>query len=104
MQAVFQAIDLAEDWITRVDLYVDLRLCTGGSTWPVLAWLDARLFAGWRAREVNLVRRPAVESLVRAVLIGPVDDESHFVLAIRLVLGYRDQTQNLLDLQVALLL
>jgi hypothetical protein len=27
----------------------------------------------------------------------PVDDESHFVLEIRLVLGYRDQTQNLLE-------
>ncbi len=48
-------------------------------------------------REVNVVRRLAVESLVRAVLLVPVDDESHFVLEIRLVLGYRDQTQNLLE-------
>ncbi len=55
-------------------------------------------------REVNLVRRLAVESLVRAVFIVPVDDESHFVLAIRLVLGYRDPTHNLLERSMETLL
>ena len=34
---------------------------------------------------------------MRAVLIVPIDDESHFVLEIRLVLGYRNQIENLLE-------
>jgi hypothetical protein len=31
------------------------------------------------------------------MLIVPIDGECHFVLEIRLVLGYRNQTQNLLE-------
>ena len=55
----------------------------------------------WRpARVVHLVGRLAVQGLVRAVLVVPVDDELKFVLELGLVLRNCRETQQLFQRSV----
>lgn len=97
MTAAFVTVQLEEDRIAGITVNPDMRFGTARSAWPSSSRLDARPFVCRWPRKVHLVGCLAAKVLVRAVFIVPIDDESHFVLEIRLVLGYRDQTQDFLE-------
>jgi hypothetical protein len=82
---VFVTSDLDDDRNAWIALDAHLRLCAWRTTWPVLARLNTRLLVRWRTREVDLIRRAAVQGLVRAVLVVPGDGEIHFPLEFGLV-------------------
>jgi hypothetical protein len=90
-------VELKEDRIAGVTVDLDLRLRTGRAAWPLPAWFETRSRVGCRLSEIHLVRRLSIQRFVRTVLIVPIDDEFHFVLEIRLVLGHCDQKQYLLE-------
>ncbi len=75
MMAAFEAVDLDDHRIAGLTFDTNLRLCTGGSTWPVLARFDSWLLVGGRAREVYLTRSSAAERFMGTVLIVPIDDQ-----------------------------
>ena len=97
MATPLMTIDRENEWIAGLTLDANLRLCTGGSSWPISARLDAWPLVGWRTQEVDFVRRPAAKRVVGATLVVPVDKEANLTLELRLVLGHRDQPQDLLE-------
>ena len=58
------------------------------------------LFAACRTREVDFVWRLAVERVVRAVFIVPIDDERRLLLVFRLLFRNRRQSQDILERSV----
>ena len=97
MATALVAIDLKDDRIAGLTMDADLRLCTRRAAWPALARLDAWLLVGLWTREVNLIRSPAAERVMGAMLIVPVDNEANLAFEMRLLLGWRDQPQDLLE-------
>ncbi len=100
MATPLMTVELEDDWIARLSLDANFRLCTRGSTWPASSWFEAALFVSWRTREVDLVRRPAAKRIMGATFVVPVDDEANLTLELRLVLGHGDQLQQLLERSV----
>ena len=97
MTSARKVIDHKDEWIARFAVNVDARCRTRRAAWPARAWLDARLLVGRRTREEDLIGRAAVERVVRAVLVVPVDNQFDLPLELRLVLRYRDHPQKFFD-------
>ena len=91
----FVTVDLQDHRVARVALNINLGLGTWRPAWPFLTGLDAGLFAGWRSRAVDLIRRLSAESLVGSMRIIPIDGASHFSFEFSLPFGDRDPSQNL---------
>ena len=94
MPAASEAIDLDTDWIAGFAVNVHLWICAWRASRPVHACFKAWLLVGWRTRKIDLVRRPATQSLVRAMLIVPVDDQATLVLKSLLIFRNYNQSQD----------
>jgi len=97
MAAFFVATDLKNEGIAGSTVDGDLRLCTRGPTRPTWSRFNPWLLVGWWTREVHFVRRLAAKRVMGAMLIVPVDNEANLAFEMRLLLGWRDQPQDLLE-------
>ncbi len=96
MAAAAIAIDLKDHRIARLTLDADLWLCAKRTAWPAFAWFETWLLVGRWTREVDFVRSPATQRVMRTLLVVPCNNEVKFPLERCLVLGHSDLPQEFL--------
>ena len=97
MATALVAVDFKDEHVAWLAVNTDLRLCTWGPTRPTWSRFNPWLLVGWWTREVHFVRRLAAKRVMGAMLIVPVDNEANLAFEMRLLLGWRDQPQDLLE-------
>ncbi len=97
MAAFFVATDLKNEGIAGSTVDGDLRLCTRGPTRPTWSRFNPWLLVGWWTREVNLIRSPAAERVMGAMLIVPIDNQAKLLFELLLHFRNRDQSKEFLD-------